>query len=178
MKWTVVEFVFVSACFVPRSASYRVLWYIGVIRWGPRSFSWSWFIFATLQASFEVVVVSAKARGLPDGRPEVSIEENDFRDHIFGSAFLNVLYLCFSFILPHYVTKTYENKGEKNWITTNIYRLCYSKLLPSLNNRLCDEMVHVFGLLCIGSPKGFLNSVQVIRRVVLGIPHSLRTLNP
>ena len=70
--------------------------------------------FATLQASFEVVVVSAKARGLPDGRPEVSIEENDFRGHIFGSAFLNVLYLCFSFILPHYVTKTYENKGEKN----------------------------------------------------------------
>ena len=66
-----------------------------------------------MQASFEVVVVSAKARGLPDGRPEVSIEENDFRDHIFGSAFLNVLYLCFSFILPHYVTKTYENKGEK-----------------------------------------------------------------
>ena len=129
-----------------------------------------------MQASFEVVVVSAKARGLPDGRPEVSIEENDFGSYIFGSAFLYVLYSCFSFILPHNATETYENKGEKNGITTNIYRLCYSKLLTSLNNRLCDEMVHVFGLLCIGSPKGFLNSV--IPRVVLGIPHSVRTLNP
>ena len=48
-----------------------------------------------MQASFEVVVVSAKARGLPDGRPEVSVEENDFGRHIFGSAFLNVLYLGF-----------------------------------------------------------------------------------
>lgn len=66
-----------------------------------------------MQASFEVVVVSAKARGLPDGRPEVSIEENDFGSYIFGSAFLNVLYSCFSFILPHNVTETYENKGEK-----------------------------------------------------------------
>ena len=70
--------------------------------------------FATLQASFEVVGVSAKARGLPDGRPEVSIEENDFGSYIFGSAFLNVLYSCFSFILPHNVTETYENKGDKN----------------------------------------------------------------